>query len=47
MKKNILSEEKTSANVICIGNLTTGGVGKTPVVISLANKISKNEMYHW
>ena len=42
-EKNILSEEKTNANVIWIGNLTTGGTGKTPVVNSLANKISKNE----
>lgn len=40
-KKNILKENKTNAYVICVGNLTTGGVGKTPIVIELANKISK------
>ena len=32
----ILKEEKVNANVISVGNLTTGGVGKTPVVMALA-----------
>ncbi len=42
-KKNILKEKKIGAYVICVGNLTTGGVGKTPIVAKLANEISKNK----
>ena len=34
----ILTEHKVNAKVICVGNLTTGGVGKTPFVMSLASK---------
>lgn len=39
----ILKEAKTGIQVICIGNLTTGGVGKTPIVIELANNLSKEK----
>lgn len=35
-----LRETKTGIQVICVGNLTTGGVGKTPIVIELANSLS-------
>ena len=42
-KKNILKEQKVEAYVICVGNLTTGGVGKTPIVAKMANELSKNE----
>jgi len=35
-------EAKTGIQVFCVGNLTTGGVGKTPIVIELANELSKN-----
>lgn len=34
--KGILKEIQVNANVISVGNLTTGGVGKTPVVSALA-----------
>lgn len=41
--KNILKSEKVNAYVISVGNLTTGGVGKTPVVAELANHFLKQE----
>ena len=34
--KNIITPKKTNAFVISIGNFTTGGVGKTPVVAEIA-----------
>lgn len=34
----ILTENEVDAEVICIGNLTTGGVGKTPIVMDIACK---------
>ena len=37
------SKKSFCANVICVGNITTGGVGKTPIVITLANKLSKEK----
>ncbi len=37
-EKNILKENSVDCFVTCVGNLTTGGVGKTPIVIYLANK---------
>ncbi len=35
--KNIIKSKKVEAFVISVGNLTTGGVGKTPVVAEIAN----------
>lgn len=34
--KGILKPKKVNAFVVCVGNLTTGGVGKTPVVAQIA-----------
>ena len=34
--KNIIKPQKVNAFVISVGNLTTGGVGKTPVVSEIA-----------
>lgn len=34
---NVLKPKKVDAFVISVGNLTTGGVGKTPVVAAIAN----------
>lgn len=36
-KIKILKEKKVKPYVICTGNLTTGGVGKTPIVCEIAN----------
>ena len=42
--KKILKSYKIDANVVAVGNLTTGGVGKTPLVAEIAKYyISKNE----
>lgn len=40
---NFLKSKKVNAYVISVGNLTTGGVGKTPVVAELANYFLKQE----
>ena len=40
-KIGIFKEKSAGAKVICIGNLTTGGVGKTPVTIEFCKYLSK------
>lgn len=40
--KNILKPKKVNAFVISVGNITTGGVGKTPVVAQIANYLTSN-----
>ena len=40
-KTGFLKEASIKAGVICIGNLTTGGVGKTPVTIEFCKYLSK------
>ncbi len=39
--KKILRPKKVPANVISVGNMTTGGVGKTPVVLEIARYLTK------
>lgn len=42
--KNVLHPKKVDAYVVSVGNLTTGGVGKTPVVAQIARYyLEKNE----
>ena len=40
-KISILKENKVDAFLICVGNLTTGGVGKTPLVCEISNHLAK------
>lgn len=43
-EKNILKPKKVNAYVISVGNLTTGGVGKTPIVAQIAKHfVEKDE----
>ena len=39
---NILRSHKVSAKIISIGNITVGGTGKTPTVISLVNELKSD-----
>ena len=41
--KGILNPKKVNAFVISVGNITTGGVGKTPVVSEIAKYLIDNE----
>ena len=41
--KNIIKPKNVNAFVISVGNFTTGGVGKTPIVAQLANYLSKQD----
>jgi len=42
--RKILKSEKVSIPVICIGNITTGGTGKTPLVVWLCNFLSEKNI---
>ncbi len=41
--KKIIKPKKVKAFVISVGNLTTGGVGKTPVVLEIARYLAKKD----
>ncbi len=45
LRLKLKSPHKVSIPVVCIGNITAGGTGKTPVSISIA-KLLATEMYH-
>ena len=42
LRIKFVSPKKVKVPVICIGNLTAGGSGKTPVSVSIANILKKN-----
>lgn len=40
-KKNIKPRKKFSSKIVCVGNISSGGTGKTTVVYHIANSLSK------
>jgi tetraacyldisaccharide 4'-kinase len=42
--KNWLKQHRSQATIICIGNITAGGTGKTPLVIWLANFLTSKDL---
>ncbi|NLH39276.1 MAG: tetraacyldisaccharide 4'-kinase [Elusimicrobia bacterium] len=45
-KKNIIKSIKFSKPVVCVGNISTGGTGKTTFVLSLSRKLSNTKIKH-
>lgn len=45
LRLRLIKPQKVEVPVICIGNITAGGTGKTPVSISIA-KLLGGELYH-
>lgn len=45
-KKNLIKSKKFSKPVVCIGNISTGGTGKTTFVLSLSKKLSDAKIKH-
>ena len=40
-KKNLLSSRSIPARVLCVGNITVGGTGKTPLVMTIARFLAE------
>lgn len=48
MRRTSRKAERAAVPIICIGNVTTGGAGKTPVAITIASQlIEKGEQVHF
>jgi len=43
-KKNLLSSREIPARVLCVGNITVGGTGKTPLVMTIARFLAGKGM---
>ena len=38
---------RTNAKIVCVGNITTGGTGKTPIVIAIATELRARGLKAW
>ncbi len=43
LRLKLKTTHKVNAKIICVGNLTAGGTGKTPVCLSLAKMLQQND----
>ena len=47
LRRRLTKPEKPEIPVICVGNLTAGGAGKTPAVRALADMLHGSAMNCW
>ncbi len=48
MKRRMTKPERAAVPVVCIGNITAGGAGKTPVAMTVAERLAaKGEHVHF